>query len=335
MIIDCHAHIVAPETLYAYKGNLIANAGATGYNPPKISDEAVLKATQSNVEIQKKVGTDVQFISPRPFQMMHSQRPAKIVQYFTWATNDLIARSVAAAPDRFRGVGSMPQAPGTEPKDWLKEIDRCINDLGFIGILLNPDPSEGWNTTPPLGDPYWYPIYEKMCELDIPALVHSSSCCNERESYSGHFITEESIAILSLLSSRVFLDFPQLKLIVGHGGGSVPYQYGRWEAERLLPAYSGNQELKESFRDSMRRLYYDTCLHYKPSLELLFHLVGPDRCLFGTENPGSGSALNKAIGRNWDDIKSTIDEIEFLSTGDRTAILGENAKKLFPRLSRG
>jgi len=81
----------------------------------------------------------------------------------------------------------------------------------------------------------------------------------------------------------------------------------------------------------MRRLYYDTCLHYKPSLELLFKLVGPDRCLFGTENPGSGSAPNKKTGRNWDDIKATIEEIDFLNSGDREAILGGTAQKLFPR----
>ncbi|MDP6427952.1 MAG: amidohydrolase family protein [Rhodospirillales bacterium] len=331
MIIDCHAHVVAPMDLYAYKGNLIANAGATGYNPPKIADEKIAASTENNVKIQESVGTDVQFISPRPFQMMHSQKPAKIVQYYTWATNDVIARVCETRPDRFRGVGSMPQAPGTEPKDWLAEIDRCVGELGFVGLLLNPDPSEGWNTTPALGDAYWYPVYEKMCELDIPALIHSSSCCNERESYSGHFITEESIATLSLLASRVFLDFPDLKIIVGHGGGSVPYQMGRWEAERGLPTYANNQELKETFSESLKRLYYDTCIHYKPSLELLFGLVGADRCLFGTEKPGSGSAFNEATGRDWDDIKTTIEEIDFLSQAERDAILGGNAEKLYPR----
>ncbi len=332
MIIDCHAHVVAPNDLYAYKGNLIANAGATGYNPPKISDEALAKSTRNNVEIMNGVGTDIQFISPRPFQMMHSQRPSSIVNYFCWAVNDIIHRVTQMEPTRFRGVGAMPQAPGSEPKDWLAEIDRCINDLGFVGILLNPDPSEGWNTTPALGDEYWYPVYEKMCDLDIPALIHSSSCCNERESYSGHFITEESIAILSVLSSRVLLDFPALKLIVGHGGGSVPYQMGRWEAERGLPAYSANQALKESFTDSLKRLYYDTCLHYKPSLELLFGLVGPERCLFGTEKPGSGSAPNPATGRDWDELKTTIEEIDFLTEAERKLIFEDNARKLYPRL---
>lgn len=331
MIIDCHAHVLAPEALYAYKGGLVANAGATGYNAPRISDEALNTTTQNNIKIMDGVGTDVQFISPRPFQMMHSARPGKIVKYFTWAVNDTIARVCQMEPKRFRGVGSMPQAPGTEPKDWLDEIDRMVNELGFVGLLLNPDPSEGWNTTPALGDEYWYPVYEKMCEYDLPALIHSSSCCNERESYSGHFITEESIAILSLLSSRVLLDFPDLKIIVGHGGGSVPYQMGRWEAERGLPAYSSNQELKETFTASLKRLYYDTCLHYKPSLELLFGLVGPDRCLFGTEKPGSGSAKNASTGRDWDDLKTTIEEIESLTQADRDKILSGNALELFTR----
>ena len=170
-----------------------------------------------------------------------------------------------------------------------------------------------------------------MCELDVPGLIHSAGCCNMRESYSGHFVTEESIATLSLVGSRTFLDFPDLKLIVVHGGGSVPYQIGRWRAERGLATYAAAFPLKESFDDSLKRLYFDTCLHAKESLELLFKVCGPENCLFGTEKPGSGSAKNPANGRDYDDIKSTIEEIDFLSQADRDMIFESNAKKLFTR----
>jgi predicted TIM-barrel fold metal-dependent hydrolase len=106
------------------------------------------------------------------------------------------------------------------------EVDRCINELGFVGIMINSDPGEGDGQTPAMGNEYCYPLCEKMVKMDIPGLVPGASCKNPRESFHGHCITEESIAILSLVDSEVFQDFPKLKLIISHGGGSVPYQVG-------------------------------------------------------------------------------------------------------------
>ena len=157
----------------------------------------------------------------------------------------------------------------------------------MVGCVLNPDPSEGFSEPPPgLGDEYWYPLYETLVELDVPALVHSTQCGRPREPYTLHFINEESIAIISLLQSRVFIDFPTLKLVISHGGGSIPYQIGRFRSFYLRPQ---RRVLDEPFEQSLRRLYFDTCLYSKEALELLFKVVGPDRCLFGAERPGTGS----------------------------------------------
>jgi 4-oxalmesaconate hydratase len=79
-------------------------------------------------------------------------------------------------------------------------------------------------------------------------------------------------------------------------------------------------------------LYYDTCLHSKKSLEMLIGMVGSERVLFGTENPGSGSAANPETGKSFDDIKPLLDGIEFLTDADRENIFEENARRLFPRL---
>jgi 4-oxalmesaconate hydratase len=178
-----------------------------------------------------------------------------------------------------------------------------------------------------MGDEYWYPLYEKMVELDIPALVHSSGCRNLRESYSGHFITEESIAILSLCSSRVFEDFPKLKLIICHGGGSVPYQIGRWRSTRI----SQQTEIKESFDVSLRRLNFDTNLYNQESLDFLFRMVGTERCMFGTENPGTGSAIDPETGRWMDDIKPMIEAIPWMTVQDKKNVFEDVAMKIFPR----
>ena len=84
-----------------------------------------------------------------------------------------------------------------------------------------------------LGDRYWYPLYEKLCELDVPAHIHGTGSRSERSPYSVHFINEETIAVFGLVNSTVLQDFPKLKIIVSHGGGAIPYQLGRFEAPSL------------------------------------------------------------------------------------------------------
>ncbi len=248
------------------------------------------------------------------------------------AVNDYIAELAGAYPTRFAGVCGLPQVGGEPVTVALAELERCITELGFVGTLLDTDPGEGDNSTPTLDDEYWYPLYEKLCALDVPALIHSTGCKWGRETYSMHFISEESLAVLSLANSRVFLDFPTLKIIVAHGGGSIPYQVGRWRAERLHPQMNKEVPLKESFDDSLRRLYFDTVLHNRNSLEMLIKLVGSDRVMFGTENPGSGSAIDPETGRQFDDIKPLIEEIPGLTAADRHAIFEGNARRVFSRL---
>jgi len=332
MIIDAHAHVLAPPEVYAFKATFLANRGGHGRLVPSISDAKLQEQIDIAVRLMDSVGTDIQFISPRPYQLMHSEQPGWIVHHWVKIYNDIIARVVNLRPDRFRGVCGLPQALGEDPKLWIPEMDRCINDLGFVGILLNPDPSEGRNSSPALGDPYWYPVYKRMVELDVPALVHSAACCAPRESYSSHFITEESIAILSVAKSRVFVDFPNLKLIIGHGGGSIPYQIGRWRAERHHPRMGKEfLPLQESFDETLRRFNFDTCLYSKESLELLFKICGPENCVFGTEKPGSGSAVDPGTGRDFDFIRPLIEEIPALTPEQRNMIFSENAMKLFSR----
>ena len=327
MIIDAHGHVTAPPELYAYKSLLLASRGAHGRGDPGISEERMREAARQHLDELTKVGTDVQFISPRPFQLMHSETPETIVRWWVAANNDVIARQCRAHPDSLQGVCGLPQGPDIPLQASVEELERCVRDLGFIGCLLNPDPTEGTGNPATLDDEYWYPLYQKMVDLDVPALVHSAGCRGPRETYSAHFITEESIAVLSLTrpTCRVFRDFPTLRLIISHGGGSVPYQIGRWRAGRF------RQNNPETFDEALRRLYFDTVLYNQESLELLFRIVGTDRCLFGTENPGTGSARDPGTGRMLDDLKPLIQAIDFLSDEDRRRIFEDNARAVFPR----
>jgi 4-oxalmesaconate hydratase len=78
-------------------------------------------------------------------------------------------------PDRLAGVCQLPQSPGVPIDRSSGELLWCVRELGFVGCNLNPDPSGGHWTSPPLTDRSWYPFYEAMCELDVPAMMHVSA----------------------------------------------------------------------------------------------------------------------------------------------------------------
>jgi predicted TIM-barrel fold metal-dependent hydrolase len=138
-----------------------------------------------------------------------------------------------------------------------------------------------------------------------------------------HFINEETTATFGLLNSDVFKDFPSLKIIISHGGGAIPYQLGRFEAA------SARKPGGKLFSEMMRNLYYDTVLYTEAALRMLIETVGADRCLFGAECPGVGSARNPATGRTYDDIMPILHDATWLSAGDKQAILQDNAAKMF------
>jgi 4-oxalmesaconate hydratase len=233
-------------------------------------------------------------------------------------------------PDRFQALCGLPQVAGMSPANCVEELERCVTELGFIGCKINPDPGEGGVETPSMGDEHWYPLYAKMVELDVPALVHGGPFRFSREPELGYFITEEAVAAWGLLRSRVFRDFPGLKIIIGHGGGYIPYQVGRGRAFRL------NQQARdaelEDFDTSLRRLYFDTVLYNVESLELLFKVVGTERCLFGSDKPANGSVKDPLTGRALNDLKPLMDAVEWLTPEQRQAVCEGNARRLFSRL---
>jgi predicted TIM-barrel fold metal-dependent hydrolase len=332
VIVDCHAHLLAPDSLYAYRSMLLAAAGHLDIKW-QVDDAALATSAATNVSLMDGVGTDVQLLSPRPFQQMHSAKPDKVVHTWIAANNDTIAKTVALYPDRFMGVAGLPLCAGAPVESCFSELDRAVEELGFVGVSLNPDPWEGNGFTPLLGDPYWYPLYERVTSLDVPILVHSAGCENGRESYSDHFLSEEAIATLSLARSPTFDDFPSLRIIIPHGAGSVPYQIGRWEAERRVPGLGGSADA-ESVIEGVRKLWFDTVLHRRRPLELLIDTVGADRMIFGTERPGSGSAQDPTTGRPFDDIKSILEEITSISDDERHAIYDDNPRIVFPRMAK-
>jgi 4-oxalmesaconate hydratase len=357
MIIDAHAHLLTPMSVMGIRSFLQVSGGqhsAAWLRNNYLRQDDVDLAVANNIAVMDKVGTDVQLLSPRPFTLMHSHNRFDDIRIWVELQNDLIYENVTKHPTRFRGVAGLPQMAGRPIEIVFPEIDRCVNELGFVGVLLNPDPGEGNGTSPRLGDPYWYPLWEKLCSLDLPAHIHSAGCCG-RETYDEHFATEESLAITSVAHSQVFDLFPNLKLMISHGGGSIPYQIGRWRSHWLVNQAAREPRIGDYFKrleaagwageplppppadlvtfdDVLKKFYFDIDVHNKDSIELLIKTVGVDRCLFGTERPGSGGGIDLGTGRPMDDFKFTIDRIQWLTDADRGAIYEGNARKFFNRL---
>jgi len=325
MIIDSHAHLAMPPGLYQYMGELVASRANPAAPFNGLPREAIESVTAKLIDVMSGVGTDIQFLSPRPYMMMHSVRPSLVGMLWTRAVNDVIHAQCQLYPERLRGVAGLPQYRKDSPGNCIAELERCVKELGFVGCLLNPDPTEGEEQAPPgLGDRFWYPLYEKLVELDVPALIHSTSSCDPRESYTLKFINEESIAIVSLLDSAVFDDFPTLKLVVSHGGGAIPYQMGRFRAWAV-------RRRQRPFDEQIRRLYFDTCNYSAEALDFQLRILGVDNCLFGTERPGTGTILCGHTGRDFDDLKPAIESIAWLTAEDRHKIFEGNCRRVYTR----
>jgi predicted TIM-barrel fold metal-dependent hydrolase len=337
LIIDAHAHTAAPLSLAAYKAALLSHRGAHGRGKVRYTDEQLEQAWHrkemaptGHMEHMDYCGIDVQLISPRPFQAMHSEQPGYLVDWYTHEVNRIIHDSARLFPDRIIGVGGLPQQAG-EPVDVVfDEMELCVKEYGFRGFLLNPDPFENDGTmAPALGDRYWYPLYEKACELDVPLQIHTAGSRRpQKEPYSMYFVNAETTAVYGLVTSSVFDDFPELKVICSHGGGAIPYQLGRFNAGTAPRDDMDNDQI-ELFEDRLRKMYFDTVLYSKEALELLIRVVGPDNLLFGSECPGVGSAIDRRTGETYDRIAPVIQAFDWLSEADKAKIFSENARRLY------
>jgi 4-oxalmesaconate hydratase len=335
MIIDCHGHYTtAPKALQAYRDAQIE--GLKDLSRPRtkgrvdISDDDIRQSLENaQLKLQRERGSDVTIFSPRASAMAHHIGDATTSLHWSQQCNDLIHRVCSLYPDNFVGVCQLPQTPGEPLATCAEELERCVKELGFIGCNLNPDPSGGRWTAPPLTDRYWYPFYEKMVELDVPAMVHVSSSCNPNFHTTGaHYINADTTAFMQFLTSDLFKDFPALRFIIPHGGGAVPYHWGRY---RGLAQDMKRPPLDELIRNN---LFFDTCVYHLPGIELLLKVVPADNVLFGSEMVGAVRGIDPETGHYFDDTKRYIDALPTLSAEDRNKIFEGNARKVYPRINK-
>ncbi|MGH8141796.1 MAG: amidohydrolase family protein, partial [Steroidobacteraceae bacterium] len=199
MIIDCHGHYTtAPPALQKYRDEQLEGAHPRA---PSIGDEAIRTSIEAQqLRLQRERDGDLTLFSPRASAMGHHLGSEEISIAWSQVCNDLIARVVDLYPDNFVGVCQLPQHPGAPLNASAAELRRCVHELGFVGCNLNPDPSGGHWNSPPLTDRYWYPLYEQMVELEVPAMVHVSASCNPVFHATGaHYINADTSAFMQLL----------------------------------------------------------------------------------------------------------------------------------------
>ena len=176
----------------------------------KISDDEIRESLESaQLKLQRERGSDVTFFSPRAGSMEHHVGDAAISAQWSRVQNDLIHRVCTLYPKNFAPVCSCRSRRACRRRTASRSSSAASTELGFIGCNLNPDPSGGWWKDPPLTDRWWYPLYEKMVELDVPAMVHVSSSCNPAFHFTGaHYINADTTAFMQLIQGDLFKDFP-------------------------------------------------------------------------------------------------------------------------------
>ena len=330
MIIDCHGHYTtAPEPHNLWRQAQVAayEAGESSPPYPVISDDEIVETIELNqLRLQRERGADMTIFSPRASAMEQHVGDGQVSERWSVACNDLIARVITLFPENFAGVCQLPQSPGVPIENSLEELERCVLELGFVGLNLNPDPSGGWWNGPPLTDKSWYPMYEKMVELDVPAMIHVSASCNVNFHATGaYYINAETTAFMQLLQGDLFADFPDLRFIIPHGGGAVPYHWGRYRGlADMLKKPPLSQHL-------MGNVYFDTCVYHQRGIDLLFDVIELDNILFGSEMVGAVRGIDPETGNYFDDTKRFVDALD-LTPDERDQVFAGNARKVYPRL---
>jgi 4-oxalmesaconate hydratase len=333
VIIDCHGHYTtAPAQLGEYREGQRAALAA---DPEHVGERGSIAITDdeiraslddAQVRVQHQRGIDLTLFSPRASWMGHHLGNVHTSRFWTEHCNELIRRVCDLYPQKFAPVGQLPQSPGASIEPCVAELRRCVTELGFVGCNLNPDPSGGvWNG-PPLPDRSWYPLYEALCELDVPAMIHVSAACNDNlHTTTSHYLGADTTAFVQLMMSDLFVDFPTLRLIIPHGGGAAPYHWGRFQG------ITQDLDLPPLAESVLGNVWFDTCVYHQAGIDLLLRVVPVDNILFASEMMGAVRGVDPESGQHYDDTRRYL-EAAALTDEQRAQIYETNARRVFPRL---
>jgi 4-oxalmesaconate hydratase len=330
VIIDCHGHYTTAPAQHDMWRQAQKEAFEAGGSPPEypaISDDEIRESLEANqLRLLAERGTDVTIFSPRASAMAHHVGDEQVSLAWARVCNNLIKRVVDLYPQTYVGVCQLPQSPGVPIAGSIAELERCVNELGFVGCNLNPDPSGGNWTSPPLTDKAWYPFYDKMVELDVPAMIHVSASCNPNFHATGaHYLNADTTAFMQFIQGDLFADFPTLRFVIPHGGGAVPYHWGRY---RGLADMLKRPPLAEHV---MGNVFFDTCVYHQAGIDLLFEVIDHRNIVFGSEMVGAVRGIDPQTGHYFDDTRRYVDALD-VPDEHKEAVFSGNARRVYPRL---
>jgi 4-oxalmesaconate hydratase len=330
VIIDVHGHYTtAPAQLQRFRDAQLAALESRGEAPTleSIGDDELRESVETNqLRVLRERGGDVMVFSPKASGMEHHVPDPATAVAWARASNDLVARVADLYPDTFAAVCQLPQVPGGPLDDVVAELRRCVEERGFVGANLNPDPSGGFWTSRPVTDPYWFPVYEALVELDVPAMVHVSSSCNPNfHALGAHYLNADTSVFMQLLEGDLFERFPTLRLVIPHGGGAVPYHWGRYRGLAMRLGRPDPSTL-------LRNVFFDTAVYHQPGIDLLTRVIPTENILFASEMLGAVRGADPETGTAWDDTKQYLDAAA-LTDEQRRAVCEDNARRVYPRLA--
>jgi aminocarboxymuconate-semialdehyde decarboxylase len=287
MIIDFHVHALDPWVLERSGAHNVASGfGARPTLPPPGSRMAQVYELMLDPERQLPYmdanGIAVHVLSlPTVIAGSGWAPDAETALELDRRSNDALAAAVRAHPDRFRAACTLPlQDLGTA----LAELERCVGELGMRVVNL---PAQVGGVY--LGDPLLRELWQAIAAYGIIAFIHPDGVRDPFfQRYSLWNSAGQPIEEVKVMSSLIYegrLDeFPQVPIVISHGGGYLPHYYGRHDRNvQNMPQSAANISRMPS--DYLRLLYYDTCVYSPAVLEALIESVGAERLLMGGDHP--------------------------------------------------
>jgi aminocarboxymuconate-semialdehyde decarboxylase len=316
--VDVHAHVLQAGALEAAGAHGVASGfGARPHQPPPGSRFAQLNEMMLDparqVAAMDELGVDVHLISAILAVTPTGWAPAGIALELNRAYNDLIAEAVRDHPRRL--VGSLT-LPLQDLELALGELERAHHELGLRVVQL-PAQIDGVY----LGEPPLRELWEEIARRKLVVFIHPDGV---RDPWFQRYALwnsvgqpiEEARVLASLIYDGVLETFPEIPIVVSHGGGYLPHYYGRLDRNVLnMPDSTAN--ISEAPSAYLRRLYYDTCVYEPSTLAALVTQVGADHILMGSDWP---------VGEA--DPIGFVQRCEVLDDAGRRAVLGGNAARL-------
>lgn len=228
--------------------------------------------------------------------------------------NDGIAKVVQMYPEKFVGIGMLPLS---KPDLAIEELDRVVKDLGMKGVAVLSNVNGK-----PLDSPEFWPIFERVAKFDVPVFLHPGPTQSKLlKDYmlgaSVGFPIETTVALARLITSGLFEKFKDLKIVVAHLGGTIPYLIGR--IDQSFRSFVKDKRISKAPSDYLKQIYVDTICFSKPALMCAYQLMGPDRLLYGSDYPFTWAGFST--------FTESIEQLD-IPEKEKEMIFSENAKKL-------